>query len=268
MPKPLHPILKAILFCIAFTGLYVLIYFLKSSVIPAFSQRIHAGIGIAVALLVTALFLRMDKRRFRDIGLYWEGRTLSRFVLGIVIGVGLMGAITAAVILFSGFKIVWNPDSNLLKFLWGSLPLLPLAYMEELAFRAYPLETIKKQTGIRNTILLTALLFGAYHLANGWTLQNAFLGAGVWGIIFGLAAIVSGGIALPTGLHYAVNMTTSAFGISSGSYHLWVLQSGDGQSLANYQSSQLETLLPQIALLLVGVGAMEWYIRRKPIIHS
>ncbi|MBL0270178.1 MAG: CPBP family intramembrane metalloprotease [Chitinophagaceae bacterium] len=80
-----------------------------------------------------------------------------------------------------------------------------------------------------------AILFGAYHLANGWTLQNAFLGAGVWGIIFGLAAYRSGGIALPTGLHYAVNMTTSAFGISSGSYHLWVLKSGDGQSLANYQ---------------------------------
>lgn len=259
MPKPLHPILKVVLFCIAFTGLYVLIYFLKSSFIPASSQWVHAGIGIAVALLVTALFLKMDKMRFRDIGLFWEGRTLPRFGLGILIGIGLMGALTTAVILFSRFRIEWNADSNLLTFLWGSLPLLPLAFMEELAFRAYPLETLKKKTGIRTTILVTALLFGAYHLANGWTLQNAFLGAGVWGIIFGLAAIRSGGIALPTGLHYAVNMTTSAFGISSGSYHLWVLKSGDGQSLANYQSSQLETLLPQIALLVVGLGAMEWY---------
>ena len=263
MPKPLHPILKATLFCMAFTGLYVLIYFIKSPVYRESEQFAHAIIGILVALLVTWLFLKWDRNSFRDIGLFWQGKTIQRFLLGLVIGIGLMGLMSGAVIFFSHFKIEWNAESNLLKFLWGTLPLLPLAYMEELGFRAYPFVSLKEKTGIRTTIYVTALLFAAYHLANGWTLQNAFLGAGVWGIIFGLAAYRSGGIALPTGLHYAVNMTTSAFGISSGSYHLFVLKQSNGESLANYQSSLLETLLPQLGLLLLGVAGVEWYIRRN-----
>lgn len=263
MQKPLHPILKAALFCIAFTGLYVLIYFIKSPVLQEFTELTHAIIGIVVALLVTWLFLKWDRKRFRDIGLYWEGRTIQRFLLGLVIGIGLMGLMSGAVIFFSHFKMEWNTESNLLKFFWGTLPLLPLAFMEELGFRAYPFASLQEKTGIRTTIYVTAFLFAAYHLANGWTLQNAFLGAGVWGIIFGLAAYRSGGIALPTGLHYAVNMTTSAFGISSGSYHLFVLKQSNGESLANYQSSQLETLLPQVGLMVVGVLGVEWYIKKN-----
>lgn len=263
MTRPLHPVLKAFLFCFAFTGLYVLIYFFKSGLFSLSGQLFHAIIGISAGFLVTWLFLKWDRKRFRDIGLYWEGSTIQCFLLGLIIGIGLMGLISGSVIYFSGFKMEWNGSSNLLKFLWGSLPLLPLAFMEELGFRAYPFVTIKEKSGIRTTIYVTAILFAAYHLANGWTLQNAFLGAGVWGIIFGLAAYRSGGIALPTGLHYAVNMTTSAFGISSGSYHLWVLKQSNGESLANYQSSQLETLLPQLGLLLLGVAGVEWFVRRN-----
>lgn len=256
-------ILKASLFCLLFCGLYLLVYFIKAPVYQEYERIPHAIIGVLVGGGLTWFFLRRDKKTFRSIGLFWEQKTLQRFISGILLGILLMGIMTGAVILFSGFRITMNTGSDLLKFFLGTLHLLPLAFMEELAFRAYPFETLREKTSVRTIIYISALLFGLYHLTNGWTVQNAILGAGVWGIIFGLAAFVTKGIALPTGLHYAVNMTTLAFGVTGGSYHLFTLRQANGGSLEQYQSGQLETLLPQLALLLLGVLGVEWYLRRN-----
>ena len=135
--------------------------------------------------------------------------------------------------------------------------------MEEVGFRAYPLMILKDKVGVRNSIIITSVLFALYHIANGWTIQNSFLGAGVWGIIFGLAAIYSNGISMPTGMHYAANLTTSAFGISDDSFNLWTLKQYNGLTLKNYQSSELTTFIPQISLLILGLLCMEWYLRKK-----
>ena len=262
MTQHLSSTLKSVLFCFLFCALYLLIYFIKSPVYQEYERIPHAIIGIVVGGGLTWFFLRQEKNTFRSIGLFWESRTPLRFFKGIGMGILIMGIMTAAVIFFSGFSVSRNTGSNLLKFLWGTLPLLPLAFMEELAFRGYPFETLREKTSGRATIYISALLFGLYHLTNGWTIQNALLGAGVWGIIFGLAALVTKGIALPTGLHYAVNMTTSAFGIADGSYHVWTLKDSNGGSLAHYQSSTLETLLPPLVLLVLGVAGVEWYSQK------
>jgi hypothetical protein len=67
---------------------------------------------------------------------------------------------------------------------------------------------------------------------------------------------------MPTGIHYAANLTTSAFGISNDSFNIWTLKQSNGMTLENYQSSQLVTLIPQISVFLLGVLLMEWYIRK------
>lgn len=261
-------ILKAAIFCIVFTGLYVLIYFIKSQVYNQTERLSHAVIGIIAATVTTFLFLRFDKKTFAAIGLTVEKTTLKKFFTGMALGLGLMGLLTMSVIYFSGFTIEANKNSSLLSFCWGTLVLLPLAFMEELGFRAYPLSILKDTTGIRTSIITTSLLFALYHIANGWSLQQAFLGAGVWGILFALTAIRSNGIATPTGMHYAANLTTSFFGINSDSFNLFVLKQKDGSSLENYQSSQLETLIPQLTLLIIGICCMEWYVRKKALAIS
>lgn len=256
-------IVKAVLFCAAFILLYLLIYFLKSLFYSPYNSVIHAGIGIFVAGMTIVAFLKWDKRTFASIGLSFSPGTPGKFLSGLVIGMGLMGLMTISVIYFSGFTIEANKNSGLFPFLGASLPLLPLAFMEELGFRAYPLVTLREKNGDRTAIILTSLLFALYHLANGWTVQDSFLGAGVWGILFGLAAVYSNGIALPTGMHYAVNLTTAAFGVIPDSSAIWILKQKDGSSLENYQSGQWETLIPQLSLLVLGIGCMEWYIRKK-----
>jgi len=261
--KALIYILRAILFCIFFTGLFIILSFSKSFFPDKFERIAHGTIGTIAALLTTFLFVKFDKKTFADIGLVFERTSLKKFFSGVLVGITLMGTLTLSVIFFSNFKIETNSNSNILNFLFWTLPLIPLAFMEEVGFRAYPLRILKDKTGIRNSIIITSILFALYHIVNGWTIQNSFLGAGVWGIIFGLTAIYSNGISMPTGLHYAANLTTSAFGISESSFNVWVLKSKNGLTLENYQSSQLTTLIPQISLLIFAVICMELYLRKK-----
>ena len=263
--QPTSAILKSILFCLVFIALLVAFSTLKSFISVKYERLAHGIIGTVVALLSTYLFIRFDKKSFSDIGLKFEKSTLKKFFAGILIGIVLMGLPAICVIYFSGFKIEVNENSSTLNFLFLTLPLILLSFMEEVAFRGYPLTILKEKTGIRISILITSILFALYHLANGWTIANSFLGAGVWGIVFGLSAIYSNGISMPTGLHYAANLTTSAFGITSNSFNIWVLKQQDGGSLENFHTSQLTTLIPQICLLILGIVCMELFIRSNKL---
>jgi len=255
--------LEATFFCFTFTGLFVLCSFLKSFVPGSMERLAHGTIGTLVALGTTYLFLRIDKKSFADIGLKFEKATLKRFFSGVLAGIVLMGLLALSAIFMADFKIEFNPNSNLLYFLYATLPLIPLAFMEELGFRGYPLVLLQEKSGSRKAIIITSVLFALYHIANGWPIQGAFLGAGVWGIIYGLAAVYSRGLAMPTGIHYAANLIQAVFGLSNDSYNLLILKQQDGTSLENYQSSTMETVLPQISLLIFGVICMKWFLGRK-----
>lgn len=261
----LIPVCKVILFVAVFTVLLVIFSFLKTFIAAKYERITHGVLGSIAALVTTGLFLRLNKQTFADIGLNFQKDTIKKFLLGVLVGVVLMGILSLSVIFFSDFKIEINPATNLLQFLLLTAPLIPLAFMEELAFRAYPLSVLKNTTGIRYAILITSLLFALYHIANGWTLQNSFLGAGTWGILYGLAAIYSNGIAMPTGMHYAANLTTAAFAIAEGPSNLFVLKSKQGFSLQDYQAGSWAILVPQLFILLFGLICMELYLRRMSL---
>ena len=152
-------ILKAILFCIIFTGLFIILSFSKSFVPDKFERIAHGTIGTIAALLTTFLFVKFDKKTFVDIGLVFEKTTLKKFFSGVLVGITLMGILSVSVIFFSNFKIETNSNSNIFNFLFWTLPLIPLAFLEEVGFRAYPLIILKDKTGIRNSIIITSILF-------------------------------------------------------------------------------------------------------------
>ena len=172
-----------------------------------------------------------------------------------------MGLLVTGVIYFTNVKIEVNRGSDLLYFLLVTVPILPLAFMEELAFRAYPLEILKDKIGIRLSILLISILFALYHIVNGCTIASIFLGPAIWGLIFGLAAIYSKGIAMPTGIHYAVNLTTAAFGAKNYPVSIWAIKSN--HPTATYPGIDWATILPPLVLLIFAVVCIEVYMKRK-----
>ena len=258
-------ILKAFLFCVVFTGLF----FLLSSTInfaPAGFERLVQGtIGTVAALLTTFLFLKIDKKRFSDIGLTFEGKTVVKFFVGVFIGILIMGLLAISVVYISDVRIDVNPGSNVLNFLLVTASLIPLALMEELGFRAYSLEILKDKIGIRLAIIVTSILFALYHVASGWTVASSFYGPAVWGLVFGLAAIYSNGIALPTGIHYAANLTTSAFGEAAGPTSIWTVKPSVATATKGVDWA---TLFPVLALLAFAIICIELYMRQKTNANS
>lgn len=262
----INNILKATLFCIVFTLLLIVFSFFKSLISPTYERLAYGVIGTAVAFTATYLFLRIDKKSFRDIGLNFEQTTLKKFFAGVLFGIILMGTATLFVISYSSFKFETNPNGSILYFLLSTFPLLILAFMEEVGFRAYPLIILKQHIGIRIAIMITSLLFALYHIANGWSISSAFMGTGVCAIIFGAAAIYANGIAMPTGIHYAFNLTTAAFGITNDSYNLFTLKQQNGLTLENYETPLLVTLLPQVFFLMVGLIFMQIIFKKNKFV--
>lgn len=253
-------IFKAILFCVVFTGLFIVFSFTKSFFPSSLERLAHGMIGTVAALLTTSLFLKFDRKRFSDIELVVQRKTAIKFFAGVIAGIVTMGLLATSVLYISNAKIEINPRSNVLHFLLVTLPLLPLAFMEELGFRAYPLQILKDKIGIRLSIVITSILFALYHVANGWTIASSFYGPAVWGLVFGLAAVYSKGIALPTGIHYAINLTTSAFGTGNSSVSIWTVKYS---ATATPKGIDWTTVVPFFALLVFAILCIELYVRRK-----
>ena len=255
-------ILKATLFCVVFIVLLVVFSFAKSFLPNSFERLAHGIVGTLAAFITTILFLKFDRRRFSDIGLVFKQNTVVKFFAGVLIGVLIMGLLALSVIYVSVARIDLNPKSNALQFLLVTLPLFPLAFLEELAFRAYPLEILKNKLGIRISIVITSILFALYHIPNGWTVASSFLGPAIWGLIFGLAAVYSKGIAMPTGIHYAANLTTAALGSANNTFSIWTVEVTE-KAATKYQGVDWITILPALALLVFALLCIELYVRRK-----
>jgi hypothetical protein len=142
-------ILKSILFCLLFTGLFAFFSFVKPLIPVKFVRLGYGIIGTTAALLITFLFLKFDKKTFADISLKLDNATLKKLFTGIVVGAGIMGLMTIGVIYFSGFKMEANKNNSILNFLFCTLHLIPLAFMEEVAIRAYPLILLKDNGWIK-----------------------------------------------------------------------------------------------------------------------
>jgi membrane protease YdiL (CAAX protease family) len=89
---------------------------------------------------------------------------------------------------------------------------LLLASREEMAFRGYPLRRLAEIFGPCPALLLMASIFALEHLAGGYSWTNAWFGAAVGALMFGMAALATRGLAVPIGIHAAWNFGQWALG--------------------------------------------------------
>lgn len=253
-----YPVLKAVLFCILFTGLFALLSFLKSF-LPAQAERFaHGIIGIAAAFITAYAFAHFDGKSLRDIGLRFERQTPQKFFLGVGVGLGLAATMFACLLAFGRLRLQPRQLFSVPRFLLSTLAFVPLAFLEEVAFRAYPLLTLRQRLGVWPTLLVSSTLFALYHVANGWSLSLSFVGPGVWGLVYGLAALYAKGIAMPTGIHYAANLAQAAVGMSAGFMPLWTMRLQDETASTG---AEFVGLGVQLCLLTTAVAGIEWFRR-------
>lgn len=208
-----RPLLTALLLWLLFLALLIPSSILFARAINAEGGRYLYGVlGTAAALLATAILLRVNRCSWATAGLRWSRHTATRFLAGAFVGMALMGATLMLVFVSTGIRPL--PAHG---FTAATLipvgALLPLALMEEIAFRGYAFAELRRKQGLWFAQVATAIAFALYHILNGWPLLIAFIGPGAWAFVFGIAAARSGGISAPTGLHFGVNVAQALVGL-------------------------------------------------------
>jgi len=158
------------------------------------------------AFCMTLLFVRWDGLRLGDIGAWPDRRSPLRLAFGFLIGLFLVGLHTGMVGSAGHVKWVRGSGIGFPDAMITLIAFLLLSFREELAFHGYPLRRFKTLFGLWGAQLIVAIAFALEHKAGGNSWKNAFLGAGVGSLLFGMAAIATRGLALPIGLHAAWNL--------------------------------------------------------------
>ncbi len=264
------PGINSIVKSVLFWTVFILIIFITGSFIRILFQtnwhQFNYGIaGTASALFTTWQFLKNEKKSFKEIGLVWENKTALRFFIGFIIGTVLIVFILSVLLIFTNLEIEKNKTPIATSAFIGYLAFIPLSLMEEIAFRSYPFLKLNKTVGLRITQIIVAIAFALYHFISGWSVQSAFLGPGIWAFVFGLAAVWSGGIAVPLGIHVALNILQSITGMRGNENSFWILKYAEGTPENLIAKTDTVGLATQLIVFICAVALTEFYIRKKKI---
>ncbi|HNP24944.1 MAG TPA: type II CAAX endopeptidase family protein [Panacibacter sp.] len=253
---------KAILFCIVNTVLLKLSLYIVSTIPVQFDGFVSSSIGPILVLVTTYLFIRFDKQSFSRIGLKFEPATFKKFLVGFILGLGIMSLYVLCLLYSLGLRIQPNSNISFLFLLLNVLPIIiMLAFMEEVIFRAYPLVIIKNKLGQTASLVITSLLFGFYHLFFGWGIAG-FISTSTWGLAFGLLAILSKGISMPTGFHAAGNFAQLILGTTGNTYSIWHIADKNGLQIKNFVASATATIIAELVLLALIILWMRLTLRK------
>lgn len=176
-------------------------------------------IGIIVAILAiasyTVLYKFYEKRKITELSV--KGLSKNLF-WGLVLGVLLQSLTIFVIYLNGGFSVI---SVNSFIFLIPSLTMaFTSAIFEEILLRGIIFRLIEEKLGSYIALAISALIFGALHLANPNSSIVAALGIAIQaGLLLGAAYIYSKNLWFPIALHFAWNFTQSGiFGASTSGH--------------------------------------------------
>ncbi|MBT1710737.1 CPBP family intramembrane metalloprotease [Fulvivirgaceae bacterium PWU5] len=256
-------VVTALVFWAVFVGVFVVVSrsfsFFPPIASPWWGVR-HGITGTLLALGTTAVFLRWQQVTFHNAGLVWSRTTLPGFFTGLVVGALVFAAILFTLIGFTMLEISPAATVNYEAVFLGCVMLVPLAFMEELAFRGYPFRLLNTTYGLWVVQIVTAVVFALYHVAGGWSVAAAFSGPFVWSFVFGLGAVLSRGIAVPTGIHVALNVGQMLVGMKRDD-SIWKLSFLSTASPSDRAGAETLGLVLQGMVFVVALAATAWGAR-------
>jgi membrane protease YdiL (CAAX protease family) len=259
--------ISILLHCLFFWVLYFVLLHAIAPLTPMFSKtwsRFMFGFfATLTTVLLVWLFLRHEKRTFKDIKLVYDSGTALRFVQGLLIGSAIFGSMLMALLLLTPLQLHLNTAPFELSALVPYLAFIPLSLMEEIGFRSYPFIKLNNQFGLRTTQLVVAIVFALAHVLGGQGVVSSFLGPGIWAFVFGLAAVWSGGIAMPFGIHLALNLLQPLTGMRGDSVAVWTLKNKSDVITNQLATPETIGMVMQLIMLVVSLFLTEYYIRKR-----
>lgn len=269
MQERSRTIASVLLFWVIFFGLLIIGGTYIVTLFPAEWERLNYGLtGTSAVLCSTWLMLKLEGKQFKDIGFVWKNTSLIKFIYGIGIGSFTFSFILIILLLSTSLQLSRNYSTFQLMDIIKYFSIIPLAFMEEMLFRSYPLVRLNEKFGTRISLLITTIAFTLYHIIIGWTIPAALWGPAIWGLVFGLSAQWSGGIAMPTGIHIALNVWQPIVGLSTGTFAaLWKIDHREGSSAAQMQRADTIGMITQVTILLAILSLIEYYSRKNKKQH-
>lgn len=227
-------------------------------------HRIVYGVaGTACVLLCTWFWSNRRWDRMEEYGLRWSKGSFQRFLVGLFFGALLILVLWALLIWLTPLSVhakafVFTPAVG-----YWVISLILFAFMEEVAFRGLPLVELTRKYGFLTAQFIVAIAFALYHVVYGWPWMVAFMGPFVWAFIFGLARVQSGGVAMPTGIHIALNAGQIILGMKPEAASVFELDVPSTMTPAIQSQIDLTGLGIQIVIGLIGIAATFLYQRRN-----
>lgn len=156
----------------------------------------------------------MEKLSLAAIGVIPDKLTIWLFIAGYSIGL-LMAVIQALSVYSFGHLQLVASNISVLQIVLPFLLYLFVACREELVFRSYALRSLDYSFKSAFALSVVTILFVLEHVAAGMTWKMAVIGSGLGGILFGISALKTKGLALPLGLHSAWNFGQWAMGFKN-----------------------------------------------------
>jgi membrane protease YdiL (CAAX protease family) len=170
-------------------------------------------ISSAGLIALSRLMMRNGKDPRTNLDLAVRASSVGRFTFGVLIGVASFGVHVAIVATCAGpirFELVSGAGAVAALIYFARF--LSTSCMEELGFRGYSLRRLTEKMGAWPAVWLTALAFGLSHLSYGYDLRSIALGVIPGGLLWGMSAIATRGLAVPIGLHAAWNFANWSSG--------------------------------------------------------
>lgn len=259
------PVLRRVaLFWIAYFVILFLASIPRGMAPPSWAQLVW-GLVATPPLLALAVFLaRREVPPLRAIGASPGGRDVAPLLGGLLLGFASYAAVLLAIsLLVTPIRLAAAPAPAAGPLLLAVGTVFVLAYMEELGFRGYSLRALEGVVGTWPAQGLVALAFALSHFAFGWEWSQVLYGVLPSAVLFGAVAHRSGGLAMPTGVHAAMNLAREATG-ERGDTPLWTIVADDGAT------ASLATAAPLIGLVvtLLVAAAVWWWPARRTVPHS
>jgi membrane protease YdiL (CAAX protease family) len=209
-------------------GRWVLTVVIPQWVAGTLVGQVVAGLGPdilgagAVTLAVIAAAVLVDRRQISDLGFSYDRSWIGDFGFGCLLGLGLSTSIVAIEIAAGWITVAsvltgTADQAPVLYVLYQGVFYLCVGLREEIVFRGYLLpniaegfrgfESVDESRASYGAVGVTAVLFSLFHLGDPLSM---LLTAGLFGIVFGIAYLLTDSLAIPIGLHATWNLGVAA----------------------------------------------------------
>jgi membrane protease YdiL (CAAX protease family) len=162
--------------------------------------------GLLIAHYV--MLRRIDRLPWSASGLDRSAARPGRLAAGAIIGALGIGLPTVVLWGIGWMRIEPQPDgSSLAEAARVALALVPLAFVEELMVRGYPLTVLRRVLDWRLAVLATSIVFGLLHVWNPGATVWSLTVVTVAGLMLGTIVVLTGSLYAATAAHVAWNWT-------------------------------------------------------------